>query len=103
MIGGRTFNNCCAEPRRASGGHRRPTRSLALIIGPDQTAETRKDAEKKPCRWVFVTFGIPVHPWLTNPRFDLRFLFQNRADDLYVSFLGNHDEVRAVLKTRKFD
>jgi len=34
---------------------------------------------------------------------DLRFLFHNRAQDLYVSFLGNHDEVRTALKRGKFD
>ena len=34
---------------------------------------------------------------------DLRILFHNRADDLYVSFLGNHDEVRAALKSGRFD
>jgi hypothetical protein len=33
----------------------------------------------------------------------LRFLFHNRPDDIYVSFLGDHDEVRAALKTGKFD
>ena len=34
---------------------------------------------------------------------DLRFLFHNRANDIYVSFLGNHDEVRAALKSGNFD
>ncbi len=34
---------------------------------------------------------------------DLRFLFHNRPNDLYVSFLGNHDEVRTVLKAGRFD
>ena len=34
---------------------------------------------------------------------NLRFLFHNRPDGLYVSFLGDHDEVRAVLKSGKFD
>ena len=34
---------------------------------------------------------------------DLRFLFHHRADCLYVSFLGDHNEVRAALKTGKFD
>lgn len=33
----------------------------------------------------------------------LRFLFHDRANDLYVSFLGNHDEVRAALKSGRFD
>lgn len=33
----------------------------------------------------------------------LRFIFHNRATDLYVSFLGNHDEVRTALKTGRFD
>jgi hypothetical protein len=32
---------------------------------------------------------------------DLRLLFHNRPDGLYVSFLGDHDEVRAALKTGK--
>lgn len=33
----------------------------------------------------------------------LRFLFHNRATDLYVSFLGDHNEIRAALKTGRFD
>jgi hypothetical protein len=34
---------------------------------------------------------------------DLRLLFHNRSTDLYVSFLGNHDQVRSALKTGRFD
>lgn len=34
---------------------------------------------------------------------DLRFLFHHRANDLYVSFLGDHDQVRAALKSGRFD
>jgi hypothetical protein len=30
----------------------------------------------------------------------LRFLFQDRPADLFVCFLGNHDEVKAVLQGR---
>lgn len=30
-----------------------------------------------------------------------RFIFLNRSDDLFVSFLGNHDEVKALLKSGK--
>jgi hypothetical protein len=29
---------------------------------------------------------------------DLRFIFQDRASDLFVSFLGNHDEIRTLLR-----
>ncbi len=29
---------------------------------------------------------------------DLRFIFQYRGEDLFVSFLGNHDEIRALLR-----
>jgi len=29
----------------------------------------------------------------------LRFIFQDRPSDLFVSFLGNHDEIRALLKS----
>ena len=29
---------------------------------------------------------------------DLRFVFQDRPDSLYVSFLGTHDEVQALLR-----
>jgi hypothetical protein len=32
----------------------------------------------------------------------LRFIFQDRPADLFVSFLGNHDEVKALLHTRKY-
>jgi hypothetical protein len=33
---------------------------------------------------------------------ELRFIFQNRADDLFISFPGNHDEVRALLQRGKY-
>jgi hypothetical protein len=29
---------------------------------------------------------------------NLRFIFQDRGEELYVSFLGNHDEIRALLR-----
>lgn len=32
----------------------------------------------------------------------LRFIFQDRPTDLFVCFLGNHDEVKALLRTGKF-
>jgi hypothetical protein len=32
----------------------------------------------------------------------LRFIFQDRPADLFVSFLGNHDEVKALLQIRKY-
>jgi hypothetical protein len=32
----------------------------------------------------------------------LRFIFQDRPSDLFVSFLGNHDEVKALLKSGKY-
>jgi hypothetical protein len=32
----------------------------------------------------------------------LRFLFQDRPSDLYVSFLGNHDEMSALLRSGKY-
>lgn len=32
----------------------------------------------------------------------LRFLFQDRPADLFVSFLGNHDEIKALLKSGKY-
>ncbi len=31
-----------------------------------------------------------------------RFLFQNRPGDLFIFFLGNHDEVRAFLESQGF-
>ena len=31
----------------------------------------------------------------------LRFIFQDRAADLFVSFLGNHDEIKALLRSGK--
>ena len=33
---------------------------------------------------------------------DLRFIFQDRSADLYVAFLGDHDEIRALLKRGKY-
>jgi hypothetical protein len=32
----------------------------------------------------------------------LRFIFQDRPTDLFVSFLGNHDEVKALLRSGKY-
>jgi hypothetical protein len=32
----------------------------------------------------------------------IRFIFQDRPSDLFISFLGNHDEVKALLHTRKY-
>lgn len=32
----------------------------------------------------------------------LRFIFQDRPADLFVSFLGNHDEVKALLRSGKY-
>jgi hypothetical protein len=29
---------------------------------------------------------------------DLRFIFQDRATELFVSFLGNHDEIKTLLR-----
>ncbi len=31
----------------------------------------------------------------------LRFIFQDRPADLFVSFLGNHNEIKALLRTGK--
>jgi len=33
---------------------------------------------------------------------ELRFIFQDRPNDLFVSFLGNHDEIKALLKSGKY-
>ena len=32
----------------------------------------------------------------------LRFIFQARPADLFISFLGNHDEIKALLKSGKY-
>ena len=32
----------------------------------------------------------------------LRFIFQDRPSELFISFLGNHDGVRKLLQTRKY-
>jgi hypothetical protein len=32
----------------------------------------------------------------------LRFIFQDRSTDLFVSFLGNHDEIKALLRSGKY-
>ena len=32
----------------------------------------------------------------------LRFLFQDRPSELYICFLGSHDEVKALLKSGKY-
>jgi hypothetical protein len=32
----------------------------------------------------------------------LRFIFQDRPADLFISFLGNHDEIKALLRSGKY-
>ena len=32
----------------------------------------------------------------------LRFIFQERAGDLFVSFLGNHDEIKTLLRSGRY-
>lgn len=32
----------------------------------------------------------------------LRFIIQDRSNDLFVAFLGNHDEVKELLKSGKY-
>jgi hypothetical protein len=32
----------------------------------------------------------------------LRFIFQDRSADLFVSFLGDHDEIKALLQSGKY-
>ena len=32
----------------------------------------------------------------------LHFIFQDRPSDLFVSFLGNHDEIKTLLKSGKY-
>ena len=32
----------------------------------------------------------------------LRFIFQDRPDDLFVAFLGSHDEIKALLKSGRY-
>jgi hypothetical protein len=32
----------------------------------------------------------------------LRFIFQDRSSDLFVSFLGNHDEIKTLLHSGKY-
>ena len=32
----------------------------------------------------------------------LRFIFQDRPNEMYVSFLGNHDEIKTMLKSGKY-
>jgi len=60
------------------------------------------------------TFGQPhVHSGLSirklgNKLFEcrgslaLRFIFQDQPSDLFVSFLGTHDEVKALLRSGKY-
>ncbi len=33
---------------------------------------------------------------------DLRFIFQDRGAELFVSFLGNHDEIKALLRRGRY-
>ena len=33
---------------------------------------------------------------------DLRFVFRDRPDSLYVRFLGNHDEIQSLLRSGNF-
>ena len=92
----------------------------ALTIDPGVLRRLRElpKAEKVACLLalseIAETFGKPhVHTGLGirklgNRLFECRgglawrFVFQDRAGDLYVSFLGNHDEVRALLKSGRY-
>jgi hypothetical protein len=51
--------------------------------------------------------GLGIHK-LGNKLFEcraglaLRFIFQDRPADLFVSFLGDHDEIKALLRSGKY-
>ena len=45
-------------------------------------------------------FGGKLFECRGNPT--LRFIFQDRPTDLFVSFLGNHDEIKALLRSGKY-
>ncbi|MBW8873866.1 MAG: hypothetical protein JF614_02795 [Acidobacteria bacterium] len=38
-------------------------------------------------------------PLSLDPRLALRFLFENRSEDLFVFFLGDHAEVQKLLRS----
>lgn len=42
---------------------------------------------------------LGCHVFECRGNLDLRFIFQDRPDSLYVRFLGNHDELQALLRT----
>ncbi len=57
--------------------------------------------------WPHVHSGLGIRK-LGDKIFECRgnaalcFIFQDRPSELFVSFLGNHDEVRALLQTHKY-
>ena len=92
----------------------------ALTIDPAVLRRLRElpKTEKVECLLALceltATFGQPhIHSGLAirklgNKLFECRaslawrFIFQDRPTDLFVAFLGNHDEVKALLKSGKY-
>lgn len=91
----------------------------ALVIEPDVLAKltTFTSAQRLACWHAMAelpaSFGRPhAHTGLSirklRPKLfefraglELRLLFRNEAEGLYVGFVGNHDEVQKVLKSGK--
>lgn len=94
--------------------------SKPLSIAPDVLKRLRRLAkdEKVECLLALCdlpdAFGRPhVHSGLgirklggrlfeCRDSLALRFIFQDRPSDLFVSFLGNHDEVKTLLRSGRY-
>jgi hypothetical protein len=50
--------------------------------------------------WEFAKLGSKLFECRGNVA--LRFIFQDRPSELFVSFLGNHAEIKALLKSGKY-
>lgn len=92
----------------------------ALTIDPDVLRRLRKlpRAEKVECLLALCelveSFGQPhVHSGLGIRKLGdtlfecrgslaLRFIFEDRRTDLFVAFLGNHDDIKSLLKSGKY-
>jgi hypothetical protein len=94
--------------------------SKALVIAPDVLKRLRELAKNDRAECLLALceltegFGRPhVHAGLgirkladrlfeCRGTLGLRFLFQDHPTELFVSFLGNHDEVKALLRRGKY-
>ena len=86
-------------------GHMNDYYSSYEYAGADPFVAAGRKEHAPDCTGDFI--GLSQNKWTNSNQLnnecrgniDMRFLFQNRSDCLYISFLGNHDEVKALLRS----